>query len=384
MELRIALIGHKFMGRAHTHAFVDLPIFFDLDGVRIVKKVICAAGEDVKEIARKWGWEEWSTNWEEVINREDIDIVDIAASNAIHAPVAIKAAENKKHIFCEKPLALTLEEARKMVEAVKKADVVNMIGFNYRRVPALAFAKQLIDKGYLGEIYHFRAIYQQSWLIDPNYPLVWRLRKKEAGFGALGDLASHIVDIARFLIGEIEEVCGTFETFIEERPLPAFVDGLIAKPGKEKGKVDVDDAVGFLAKFKNKKTLAYFEATRYGTGHRNQNRIEVNGSKGAIIFDMEKMNELQFYSEEDPKALQGFRRIIIGESSHPYMTNWWPAGHIIGYGDTFVNQFYDFIMAIKNGEKVKPDFEDGFINMKVLYAVYKSVKEKRWVKVEEI
>lgn len=376
-EIRVGLIGHKFMGRAHTHAYTDLPIFFDTD-IEIVKKVICSNEESVIDIAKRWNWQKHSLDWREVVQDPEVDLVDIAAPSAIHAQISIAAAEAGKHVFCEKPLALNLEDAKAMVNAVEKTGVVNMIGFNYRRVPAIALAKKLIADGEIGEIYHFRGIYQQAWLVDPNFPLAWRLRKEKAGYGSLGDLGAHVIDLARYLVGEIEEVLCTERTFIKERPKPIVEDGLVAIAGKEQGKVDVDDAAAFLAHFKNMETIGYLEMTRYGTGHRNQNRIEINGSKGAIIFDMEKMNELEFYRVDDPSHIQGYRRIQVGEGVHPYMANWFPAGHLIGYGDTFVNQAYDLISAIKEDKKVKPDFKDGLICQQVLEAADKSSKSKKW------
>ena len=378
-EIRVGLIGHKFMGRAHTHAYTDLPIFFD-PGIEVVKKIICSNEESVIDIAKRWHWEKYSLDWREVVQNPEVDLVDIAAPSAIHAQIAIAAAKAGKHIFCEKPLALNLEDAKAMVNAVEKADVVNMIGFNYRRVPAIALAKKLINDGEIGEIYHFRGIYQQGWLVDPNFPLAWRLRKEKAGYGSLGDLGAHVIDLARYLVGEIEEVLCTERTFIKERPKPIVEDGLVAIAGKERGKVDVDDAAAFLAHFKNMETIGYLEMTRYGTGHRNQNRIEINGSKGAIIFDMEKMNELEFYRVDDSSHIQGYRRIQVGEGDHPYMSHWFPAGHIIGYGDTFVNQAYDLITAIKEGKKITPDFNDGLVCQQVLEAADKSVKTRKWEK----
>lgn len=379
-EIRVGLIGHKFMGRAHTHAYTDLPIFFD-PGIEVVKKIICSNEESVIDIAKRWHWEKYSLDWREVVQNPEVDLVDIAAPSAIHAQIAIAAAKAGKHIFCEKPLALNLEDAKAMVNAVEKADVVNMIGFNYRRVPAIALVKKLINDGEIGEIYHFRGIYQQGWLVDPNFPLAWRLRKEKAGYGSLGDLGAHVIDLARYLVGEIEEVLCTERTFIKERPKPIVEDGLVAIAGKERGRVDVDDAAAFLAHFKNMETIGYLEMTRYGTGHRNQNRIEINGSKGAIIFDMEKMNELEFYRVDDSSHIQGYRRIQVGEGDHPYMSHWFPAGHIIGYGDTFVNQAYDLITAIKEGKKITPDFNDGLICQQILEAADKSVRTKKWEKV---
>lgn len=379
-QIRVGLIGHKFMGRAHTHAYTDLPIFFE-PGVEIVKKVICANEESIHGAAKQWGWEKASLDWREVVRSNEIDLVDIAAPSAIHAQVAIAAAQAGKHVFCEKPLALTLEDARAMTKAVQDAGVVNMIGFNYRRVPAFALAKRLIVEGEIGEIHHFRGIYQQGWLVDPGFPLVWRVQKSQAGYGSHGDLGAHVVDLARFLVGEIEAVCCTQETFIVDRPKPSFVDGLVAIAGTEMGQVDVDDASAMMVRFADKKTLGYIEVTRYGNGHRNQNRIEINGSKGTLIFDMEKMNELEFYRGSDPSHIQGFRRIQVGEGDHPYMANWWPAGHIIGYGETFVNQAFDLITAIRDGKMVHPDFHDGLVCQMILDAADKSARTRQWEKV---
>lgn len=379
-EINVGLIGHRFMGKAHSHAYTDVPIFFN-PGVKINKKILCASDIDVEEISKRWGWYNWTLDWQDVINQKEIDLVDISASNELHGEIAIAAMKAGKHVFCEKPLALSLDVAEEMVKAAKNSGVVNMIGFNYRRVPAIAFAKQLIEKGELGEIYHFRGCYQQSWLIDPDFPLVWRLKKEHAGYGSLGDHGAHVVDLGLYLIGKIEKVVSFQKTFISERPVSEFSSGIEAKKGNSFGKVDVDDATIFLATFKNTNTMGYFEMTRFGTGHRNQNRIEINGSKGSIIFDMEKMNDLSFYSESDPKELQGFKRIQVGETSHPYMENWWPAGHLIGYGDTFINQAFDLITAIKNGHMVKPDFEDGLICQRVLEKVNRSAQSGKWEKI---
>lgn len=380
-KIRIALIGHKFMGRAHTHAITDVPIFFDMGDVEIVKSVICSNEESVFEFAKRWGWQRASLDWHEVIEDKNIDVICIAAPSIIHAEVAIAAARAGKHVFCEKPLALNMKDAEEMVKAVEDNGVVNMIGFNFRRVPALVLAKQLIESGTLGKIYHFRAVWSQDWLTSPDYPIAWRLKKKLAGYGTHGDLGAHIIDIARYLIGEITDVCCVQQTFNKFRPIPVFESGLVAIAGEEMGEVDVDDASQFLAKFADQDIMAYFEFTRNGTGHKNQNRIEIAGSKGAVIFDMEKMNELEYYNDEDPSNLKGFRRIQVGEASHPYMSNWWPAGHIIGYGDTFVNEYYDFLSAIRDGKMIKPDFRDGLQCQKVLDAADQSAAGQKWEKV---
>lgn len=380
-KINVAVIGHKFMGRAHTYAYTALPIFFD-PGVEVVKKVLCSNEEGVIGTAKRWGYERAELNWKDVVDDPDIDVIDIAAPSAIHAEVAIAAARAGKHVFCEKPLALDMTDAEQMTRVVKEAGVVNMIGFNYRRVPALAFAKKLIEDGKLGEILHFRGIYQQDWLTSPDYPIVWRLQKKQAGYGTHGDMGAHVIDIARFIVGEIDEVCCQQRTFLTRRPLAAEADGLVAKGSSEFGTVDVDDASSFMFTFRDMKTMGYYEVTRNGTGHKNQNRIEISGTKGAVIFDMERMCELEYYSVDDEKdGTEGFRTIHMGNVHHPYMANWWPAGHNIGYGDTFVNQTYDFITAIKNGTFVHPDFEDGLKCQMTLEAAQRSSFSRRWEKV---
>lgn len=377
-KINIAVIGHKFMGRAHTYAYTALPIFFS-PGVEVVKKMLCSNEDSVKDMASRWGYEKAVFNWEEAVNDPEIDVIDIAAPSSIHAAVAIAAAKAGKHVFCEKPLSLDLKDAQEMTEVVKKAGVVNMIGFNYRRVPALAFAKKLIEEGKLGKIMHFRGVYQQDWLTDPDYPIVWRLQKKEAGYGSHGDMGAHVVDMARFLVGDIQEVCCQQRTFLTKRPLVAEADGLVAKASSEMGTVDVDDASAFMFCFQGSDAMGYCETTRNGTGHKNQNRIEVSGTKGAIIFDMERMCELSYYCVDDEGGgTEGFRTINIGNAHHPYMENWWPAGHNIGYGDTFVNQAFDFITAIKNGEFAHPDFEDGLKCQMVLEAAQRSCESRRW------
>jgi predicted dehydrogenase len=380
--LNIALIGHKFMGKAHTHAYTDVTIFFD-PALRPIKRLLCARGEDVAATAERWGWQSSSQDWRDAVNNPDIDAVDICAPSRLHKEIALAAAAAGKHIFCEKPLAMTLDDAREMLAAVEKAGVVHMIGFNYRKVPALALARSLIEQGLLGRIYHFRGIYSQDWLTNPDFPLAWRLRKADAGAGASWDLGAHVVDQARFLVGEIEEVIGLQTTFIRERPVAQFEDGLVAVAGQERGTVDVDDSTALLARFENG-AQGVIEVTRNGTGHRNQNRIEVNGSEGAIIFDMENMNELEFYSRKDPDFAQGFRRIRVGEGVHPYVGNWWPAGHIIGFGDTFVHEALDFINAIGEGKTASPSFVDGVKCQEILVAVDQSIAERRWVRLAEL
>ncbi|MEJ2560076.1 MAG: Gfo/Idh/MocA family oxidoreductase [Anaerolineae bacterium] len=380
--VNVALIGHRFMGKAHTHAYTDVTVFFD-PKLRPVKRVLCATSDDVADVAGKWGWQEWETDWQQVVTRPDIDIVDICAPSKIHKEIALAAAEAGKHIFCEKPLAMNLADARQMVAAVEEAKVAHTIGFNYRKVPALALARRLIEQGQLGKIHHFRGIYSQDWLVDPSFPLAWRLRKKDAGAGSSWDLGAHVVDQARFLVGELSEVVGMQTTFIKERPVAAFEEGLKAVAGETMGRVDVDDATSFLARFENG-AMGLFEFTRYGTGHRNQNRIEVYGSEGGMVFDMERMNELLFYSRKDPADTQGYRLIQVGEDTHPYMSAWWPAGHIIGFGDTFVHEVFDFLEAIGDNKPASPSFQDGLRCQEILVAVDRSIAERRWVSMEEL
>jgi predicted dehydrogenase len=378
-KLNIALIGYQFMGKAHSNAYRQVARFFDLP-VEPVMKVICGInGDRVEAAAGQLGWEEYSTEWTEVVERPDVDMVDISAPGHLHAPIAIAAAKAGKIVFCEKPLANSLAEAKAMLQAVKEAGVAHGLSHNYRKVPAIALAKQIIADGKLGKLYHFRATYLQDWIMDPEFPLVWRLQKEYAGSGAHGDLNAHIIDLGRFLVGEIDEVSGQMATFIKERPLLEETSGgLSAAGGRGRGEVTVDDATQFLAQFENG-ALGTFEATRFAQGRRNYNRFEINGAKGSLVFNLERMNELELYLADDPAGLQGFRTIQTTEAVHPYVEAWWPAGHIIGYEHTFINQLRDAFTAIGEGKPLSPNFEDGVKNQAVLEAVEISANEKRWV-----
>jgi predicted dehydrogenase len=320
----------------------------------------------------RWGWNQFVTDWREVINDPTIDIVDINTPNDTHAEIAIAAAKARKAVLCEKPLGMDVKQARQMVDAVKKAGVVNMVCHNYRRIPAIVLAKKMIAAGELGRIYHYRARYAQDWIVDPNFPLVWRLQSKIAGSGAHGDINAHIIDLGRYLLGEFSEVCGQMETFIKERPLPG--------ESSKKGKVTVDDAVMFIGRFENG-ALANLEATRFALGRKNGIQIEINGSKGSLVFDFEDMNRLKYYNEADPDDRRGFRDILVtqGGGVHPYVGNWWPPGHIIGYEHTFVHTIADFINAVVDKHSVQPTFEDGLADQIVLDAVEKSAKTRKWV-----
>jgi predicted dehydrogenase len=380
-ELRIGMVGYQFMGKAHSHAYRDLTFFFDTPFTPVLKSVAGRNESAVREAAEKLGFESYETDWRRLIERDDIDVIDIVTPNNTHAEIAIAAAEAGKHVLCEKPLAMNLEQAERMLEAVKKAGVVHMVCHNYRFAPAVQFAKKLIDEGRLGRIYHIRAQYLQDWIMDPKFPLVWRLRKEVTGSGAHGDIAAHILDLARFLVGELQEVCGMMETFIKERPLGEMSGGLNADvQGDAMGQVDVDDASVFLARFKNG-AIGVFEATRFAGGNRNGNRFEINGEKGSIRWDLENMNNLQVYLSDDEPGLQGFRTINCTEGAHPYAANYWPAGHIIGYEHTFINLLSEFVKGVDAGYSPQPNFEDGVKNQAVLEAVEQSAMSRSWVEV---
>ncbi|MGH9341864.1 MAG: Gfo/Idh/MocA family protein [Acidobacteriota bacterium] len=370
--VNVALIGYAFMGKAHSNAYRQVRAFFDTR-VKPEMKVICGRSkQNVQKAADQYGWQETATDWRKVIERDDIDVIDICTPGDSHHPIAIAAARAGKVVFCEKPLANKVGEAEEMYEAVRKARVIHMICHNYRKAPAVALARQLIEEGRLGTIYHFRGTYLQDWIVDPKFPLVWRLDKKKAGSGALGDIASHSLDLARYLVGEITEVSGALQTFIQERPLPGN--------RKKKGKVTVDDAAAAIVRFGNG-ALGTIEATRFATGRKNYNRFEINGSKGSIAFNLERLNELEIYFSDDPANLQGFRTIMVTESVHPYVGAWWPPGHIIGYEHTFTHAVYDLMEAIADKKIPSPNFEDGLRNQKVLDAMERSAKSKKWVKV---
>lgn len=370
------------MGKAHSNAWRQAPRFFELP-VDISLHTICGrSGKRVEAAREQLGWKNASTDWRAVVRDPEIDIIDICTPNDSHCEIALEAANNGKAILCEKPLAIDLAECEKMVAAVKKADVVNMVCHNYRRIPAIVQAKKMIERGDLGDrIFHVHARYAQDWIADPNFPLVWRLQEKFSGSGANGDINSHIVDLGRYLVGEITEVCGLLETFVKERPILEEVgEGLAAKAGKQFGQVTVDDAVAWIGRFENG-AVANFEATRFANGRKNHITVEINGSKGSLSFDFEDMNRLKYFNVNDPEDTRGFRDIIVTEETHPYGAAWWPPGHIIGYEHTFINTFSDFATAVANGKSVQPTFEEGLKNEKVLAAVEQSSRTRSWVQV---
>jgi predicted dehydrogenase len=369
--LAVGLIGYNFMGEAHSNAWRQAPRFFNLPAnVRL--KTICGRNRAaVKKAAKKLGWENAQTDWRRVIDDSEIDVVDICTPNDTHCEIAIAAAQAGKAILCEKPLARNIDEAENMVRSVKKAHVVNMVCHNYRRIPAIVLAKRMIERGDLGErIFHLRARYAQDWIVDPNFPLVWRLQSNVAGSGALGDIFSHIVDLARYLAGEFKEVCAIMETFVKQRPLE--------KNRRVKGKVTVDDAVTTIGRLKNG-ALASLEATRFAPGRKNSLTLEINGNAGSVFFDLEEMNRLRFFNARDPQDRQGFRDILVTEPTHPYMDKWWPPGHIIGYEHSFTHAIADFVKAVADGKGVQPTFADGLRNQCVLDAVKESVRIRKWI-----
>lgn len=379
----VALIGYKFMGRAHSNAWRQAAAFFDVP-YRPALKVLC--GRDVqaaRQVADAFGWQEVCASWEEAVARPDVDIVDIASPGNTHRDIAIAAAQAGKHVLCEKPLANTLADAKAMWYAVAEANVISMVNYNYRRTPAVALAKQMIANGQLGEIRHWRGTYLQDWIVDPEFPLVWRLQQGIAGSGALGDIGAHSIDLARYLVGEITAVSALTRTFVKERPLPTAMTGLSATGGQARGPVTVDDAALWLAIFDNG-AIGTFEATRMATGRRNYNRFEINGSRGSIAFNFERMNELEYFSLDDPAGQQGWRTILATDPSHPYVSAWWPAGHGLGYEHTFTHAVVDFLKGIAAARSPQPDFADGTQTQAVLEAVLRSAQSGAWVTVERV
>jgi predicted dehydrogenase len=376
-RLRVALIGHSFMGRAHAQAWRTAPHFFDLSLHPELAVVVGRDEERTRAAAENFGAEEWSIHWREVIARDDIDLVDICTPGDQHAEIAIAALRAGKHVLCEKPLARTVPEARDMADAATtaaEAGVFAMCGFSYRRTPALALAKRFIDEGRLGQIRHVRAQYLQDWLSSSEAPLTWRLDKERAGSGALGDIGAHSIDTAQWLTGQsIEGVSAMLRTFVDARPVMAHQFGLggHAKEGAARGPVTVDDAAAFTASFSGG-AMGVFESTRMALGHRNANRIEVNGERGSVAFDFERMNELEFYDGSDPDEAQGFRRIQVTEPSHPYAAAWWPTGHGLGYEHVFTHQVVDLVSAIAAGTQPSPTFAEAVQVQRVLHAVERS------------
>lgn len=373
------------MGKAHSHAWRDVCRFFDPEATPVLK-VACGRNEGpLKEFAARWGWQETATDWRDVVTRPDIDIVDISTPTYLHHEIAVAAARAGKHLFCEKPFALNTTEAREMFAAARDAGITHYVNHNYRRCPAVALARQFIHDERIGRIFHWRGAYLQSWIIDPSFPLTWHLRKETAGAGPHFDLNSHSVDLARYLVGDIAELTAMTSRFIERRPLDTTGSGgafEASSRAADTGDVTVDDAAFMLARFENG-ALGSFEASRFAAGRKNFNTFEIYGDKGALAFNLERMNELQLCELGDDVRAQGFRTIQATEASHPYMSHWWPPGHIIGYEHTFVHAVADFLDAITKGTPIRPNFEDGLKVMEVLEAGLESAATSRAVLLSE-
>jgi predicted dehydrogenase len=381
-SLNIGMIGYGFMGRAHSNAYRQVNQFFQRE-YRPVLKACCARKEDkIKDFAANWGYESYETDWRKLIARKDIDVIDIGSPNNTHKEIVLAAAKAGKMILCEKPLAMNAAEADQMCQAVEKAGVPNMVWFNYRRVPAISLAKQVVDEGRVGKPFHYRAMYLQDWTIAADVPQggagLWRLDVDVAGSGVTGDLLAHSIDTAEWLNGPIARVTAATETFIKQRTH--------AETGKVQP-VGIDDACMFLAVFKNG-SLGTFESTRYARGRKNFNTFELNGEAGSVYFDLEDPQYLQYFKYADPKSgqkveshLTGWQKIHVTNSEHPYMKHWWVPGCTIGYEHTFINALADFLESLETKKPVQPDFRSGLRTQKVCDAVLSSAKSGKWVEI---
>jgi predicted dehydrogenase len=374
--INIGIVGYGFMGRAHSNAYRQVSQFFSLEQ-RPVLKAACGRDEaKVRAFAQNWGWESVETDWRRLVERPDIDAIDICSPNRSHREIALAAAAAGKMILCEKPLAMNGTEAREMTEAVERAGVPNFVWFNYRRVPAIALARQVVEEGRLGHVFHYRAQYLQDWTISPDLPLggptLWRLDAEEAGAGVSGDLVSHSVDTALWLNGPITSVSGMTEVFVKERP--------VQDDPSQKKAVTIDDACQFMCRFENG-SLGLFESTRYARGRKNYNTLEMNGADGSVYFDLEDPHRLQMYDHTDPDHLHGWRSIHVTGFEHPYMKNWWVPGTTIGYEHTFTNALADFLKGLETGQPASPTFRDALQTQLVLDAVLESARTCRWVDV---
>jgi predicted dehydrogenase len=385
--LRVGMVGYAFMGAAHSQGWRNATRFFDLP-VGIELTTVAGRNAEAVEAARQqFGFAGAVTDWRELVERDDIDLIDVCTPGDTHAEIAIAALRAGKHVLCEKPLANTVAEAEAMAEAAARAaakGVRSMVGFTYRRVPAIALARQLVAEGRLGQIRHVRAQYLQDWIADPAAPMSWRLEKDKAGSGALGDIGAHIIDLTQYITGQmLTGVSALLETFVTERPLPAAAGSLSGVAGEGTGTVTVDDAAVFLGRFTGG-ALATFEATRFALGRKNAIRIEINGSGGSLAFDFEDMNLLHFFDGNDPAALAGFRRIVVTEPEHPYVAAWWPPGHGLGYEHGFTHQVVDLVTAIAKDEDPSPSFADGLQVQRVLDAVERSAADRSaWTEIAE-
>lgn len=377
-KLNVGLIGYGFMGRAHSNAYRKVSNFFDLEYQPVLKAACARSADKAKAFAAKWGYESVETDWRKLIEREDIDLVDICTPNNTHAEIALAAAKAGKMILCEKPLSMNGPEGLKMVKAIEKAGVPNMVWYNYRRVPAVTLAKQLIDEGRLGRIFHYRAKFLQDWTISPELPQggtgLWRLDVKAAGSGVTGDLLAHCIDTAVWLNGGIDKVNAMTETFIKERK--HNLTGKVEKVG-------IDDACAFLARFSNG-SLATFESTRYARGHKALYTFEINGEHASIFWDLHDLHRLQYFDHRDEGRVRGWRSLHITDGDHPYMGKWWVPGLQIGYEHSFVHQVADFLEGVAKGKPASPTFRDALETQYVCDAVLKSAKSNRWEKVPKV
>ena len=386
-QLRVGIVGYNFMGKAHSNAWLKAGRFFDLP-VEVVMRAACGRTEDkLRAFAKNWGWQSVERDYRKLVARDDIDLVDVCVPNNLHREVAAAALSAGKPVACEKPLAMSLAQAREMAELAAKKGLFTTVWYNYRRVPALCLARRLVKEGRIGRVFHVRAHYLQSWIIDPSFPLVWRLDGSVAGSGSHGDLNAHIIDAARYVTGEeITEVSALMETFIKERPVLSDVGAGLSAKAAGKGrtaKVTVDDAVLSLARLSGG-GVATFEATRFAQGNLNGNKLEVNGEKGAVRFNFERMNELEFYDASAPAEVRGWTTVMATDpGEHKYFGAWWPPGHIIGYEHTFIHQAADIARAFgaAKPKPIQPDFADAVKTQAVLEAMSRSAKSRRWVKV---
>ncbi|MDE3180346.1 MAG: Gfo/Idh/MocA family oxidoreductase [Acidobacteriota bacterium] len=371
-RLNIGIIGCGFMGRAHSNAYHQVSHFFDLDYQPVMKAAASRSKDATQAFANRWGWERAESDWRRLVESPDIDAVDVCSPNNTHHEIALAAAAAGKMVLCEKPLAMNLAQAREMTRAVERSGKPGMVWYNYRRVPAIGLAKQLIDEGRLGRIFHYRAAYLQDWTISPKVPAggaaTWRLDKDVAGAGVSGDLLAHNIDTALWLNGAISRVSAMTEIFIKDRRRP---DGSPVR-------IEIEDVCTFMARFANGSNGA-FEATRYARGRKNKNSFEVNGEKGSIYFDLEDMHQLQYFNHDDSDHIQGWRTILVTGAEHPYMANWWVPGCVIGYEHTFINALADFLSCLKSGERMRPDFRDALETQAVTEAVLESAHTEQWV-----
>lgn len=386
MTLRVAMIGYGFMGSAHSVGWRQAPRMFPLPTGVEMSVVVGRHESAVADAAARWGWREHATDWQETVARDDIDVVDIVTPGGSHAEIAIAALESGKHVLCEKPLANSVAEAEEMAAAASRAaerGVRSMVGFTYRRVPAVTFMRDLIEQDALGRIAHVRAAYRQDWLVDPSVPLAWRLQKEHAGSGALGDIGAHIIDMTQFVTGlEVIAVSGTLDTIVTARPLQGSGSGLSVTAGEGFGQVTVDDIAVFTGRLESR-ALVSFEASRFATGRKNALSIEVSGDRGALRFDLEDLNSLWYYDRSAPEATQGFTRILVTEPQHPYVSAWWPAGHLLGYEHGFTHQVADFVTAIADGTDLSPSFAEGLSVQRVLAAVqHSAARDSAWADVD--